>query len=129
MELFSNTIRSLENGLNYSVARHKVIAQNIANVDVPNYKSKGIEFRQVLEGANKTLNMNRTDTRHLDVTTSNSTSKIFTKQNLQYHDNGNNVDIDQEMSDLAQNQIYYQALIERLNGNFSSLSNVIKGGR
>ncbi|WP_062105082.1 flagellar basal body rod protein FlgB [Bacillus niameyensis] len=129
MELFSNTIRSLENGLNYSAVKHKVIAQNIANVDVPNYKSKGVEFRQVLEDANKTLNLNRTDSRHLDLNTSNSTPKIFTKQNLQYQDNGNNVDVDQEMSDLAQNQIYYQALIERLNGNFSSLSNVIKGGR
>ena len=38
------------------------------------------------------------------------------------------MDIDKEMADLASNQIYYNALIERISGKFSSLQNVIRGG-
>ena len=42
---------------------------------------------------------------------------------------GNSVDIDKEMADLASNQIYYNALTERISGKFSSLQNVIRGGK
>ncbi|TXK91787.1 flagellar basal body rod protein FlgB, partial [Parageobacillus sp. SY1] len=37
--------------------------------------------------------------------------------------------IDQEMSYLAENQIYYNALVEQLNGKFTTLKTVIKGGK
>ena len=40
MNLFSGTISTLENALNYSATKQKVISQNIANVDTPNYKAK-----------------------------------------------------------------------------------------
>ena len=33
------------------------------------------------------------------------------------------------MTDLATNQIYYNALADRLSGKFSSLQNVIRGGK
>jgi len=33
------------------------------------------------------------------------------------------------MSDLAENQIYYQSLIDRLNGKFGLLQTVIRGGK
>ena len=45
-----------------------------------------------------------------------------------YNHNGNNVDVDHEMAELAKNQLYYQAVVDRLNGKFSSLEKVIRGG-
>jgi flagellar basal-body rod protein FlgB len=33
------------------------------------------------------------------------------------------------MSDLATNQIYYNALVDQLNSKFSTLQNVIRGGK
>ena len=48
---------------------------------------------------------------------------------VSYNESGNSVDIDQEMADLATNQIYYNALTERISGKFSSLQNVIRGGK
>ena len=53
----------------------------------------------------------------------------MTKNQVSYNESGNSVDIDQEMTDLATNQIYYNALIERISGKFSSLQNVIRGGK
>lgn len=49
--------------------------------------------------------------------------------NTRYNHNGNGVDMDKEMADLATNQIYYNALTERINGKFNTLQSVIKGGK
>jgi len=42
---------------------------------------------------------------------------------------GNAVDMDAEQTKLAENQIYYNALIERMNGKLNTLNTVIKGGK
>ena len=44
MDLFSGTISTLDKALNYSATKQKVISQNIANVDTPNYKAKDVSF-------------------------------------------------------------------------------------
>ena len=49
--LFSSTIQGLEKGLDYAALTQKTIAQNIANVDTPNYKSKAVSFQDVFNEA------------------------------------------------------------------------------
>ncbi|WP_349305684.1 flagellar basal body rod protein FlgB [Bacillus sp. FJAT-49711] len=129
LQLFSGNFQTLEKALNYSSLKHKTIAQNIANVDVPNYKAKAVSFKEVLADSSSHIEVNRSDYRHFQFAIGNGYPQVYTKMNTEYNHNGNNVDIDNEMSDMAENQIYYQALIERLNGKFSTLQNVIKGGR
>ncbi|WP_449619374.1 flagellar basal body rod protein FlgB [Robertmurraya sp. Marseille-Q9965] len=131
MKLFSNTISTLENALNYSSTKQKVISQNISNVDTPNYKSKEVSFKSVLQNAvDSSMSARRTDTRHIDFNGHSSSGiSITTNNSTSYNNNGNNVDLDKEMADLASNQIYYNALIERINGKFSTLQSVIKGGK
>lgn len=131
MNLFSGTISTLEQGLRYSSAKQKVISQNIANVDTPNYKAKDISFKTALNEAEvNQLSLNRTNNRHIDHSpSSNSNTTRIYKNPFTYNESGNSVDIDKEMADLATNQIYYNALIERMNGKFSSLQNVIRGGK
>ena len=131
MELFSNTFQSLENALNYSSTKQKVTSQNIANSDTPNYKAKGVShtksFQTELDTA---IQSYRTDDRHLSFQSNGtSTSSIVTQQNVNYNSNGNSVDIDKEMTDLATNQLYYNAVTDRLSGKFQSLESVIRGGK
>jgi flagellar basal-body rod protein FlgB len=131
LKLFSNTISTLENALNYSSTKQKVIAQNISNADTPNYKSKEVSFKSALQSAvDQSKTTRKTDVRHYDLkgTTSSGVS-IRTNQSTSYNNNGNNVDIDKEMSELATNQIYYNALVERINGKFQTLQSVIRGGK
>ena len=129
MKLFSTSIYSLEKGLHFSAAKHKAISNNISNVDTPNFKRQDVKptFREVYQ---QQLESNKTDTRHIEF--SNVTHNIGFKSistNHTYSHNGNNVDIDREMSELAQNQIYYYTLIDQLSGKFQSIKNVVKGGR
>jgi flagellar basal-body rod protein FlgB len=131
LKLFSNTVSTLENALNYSSLKQKVVSQNIANVDTPNYKAKEVSFKASFEQAlGQSVKAKRTDVRHYEFGgRSGSLQGAIVKNNLNYNENGNGVDLDKEMSDLATNQIYFNALTERINGKFSSLQNVIRGGK
>lgn len=130
MDLFGGTIRSLENGLNYASLKNKTIAQNIANVDTPNYKAKNVSFEKMLSDAqNSTISAKRTDYRHYDFEVKQSTPGVYSYENYNYRSNGNGVDMDSEQASLAQNTIYYNALIERVSSKFNTLNSVIKGGR
>lgn len=129
MSLFSTTFQTIENGISYASQKQQTIAQNIANVDTPNYKSKTVsrtsEFRDLLHNE---LEAYRTDSKHIPF--SDSSQRVITHQgNTSYQTNGNNVDMDKEMADMAENQIYYEALVDRLNGKFNSLQTVIRGGK
>lgn len=130
MKLFSNTFSTLERALDYSSLKQKVIANNMANVDTPNYKPKEVSFQSLFqEELTKPFGAKRTDNRHYEFQNNPINSAIVTQQNIQYNENGNGVDVDKEMSDMATNQIYYNALTDRINGKFSSLQTVIRGGK
>lgn len=130
MNLFGKTISSLEQGLNYSTAKGQAISQNIANVDTPNYKAKGVSFKEVFADVKaNSLNAYKTDSKHIDFKKSVGQPGVYEYSNFRYRHDGNGVDMDKEQADLATNQIYYNALVDRLNGKFSTLQNVIKGGR
>lgn len=129
MDFFSGTIKTLEDTLNYATAKNRAISNNISNIDTPNYKSKDVVFKDVLNDAHS-LEAKRTNEKHLPFSqTNNSSYQTVTKGTTTYNHNGNNVDVDKEMAELAKNQIYYQALVDRINGKFSSLQTVIRGGR
>lgn len=130
MNLFGSTISTLEQGLTYSATKGKVISQNIANVDTPNYKVKDVSFKDIFADVKqKNLSAHRTDSRHIEFKGGKDQPGVYRHTNFRYRHDGNGVDMDREQANLAQNQIYYHALIDRINGKFSTLQNVIKGGR
>lgn len=129
MSLFSGTIQNLENALGRANIKQKVITNNIANIDTPNYKAKKVSFRNLLDQETSNLEAVKTDYRHVDFTGSGDDYSIVSSSDTSYQQNGNNVDIDKEMTDLAENQINYQALVERMSGKFNSLKTVLTGGK
>ncbi|MFB4184729.1 flagellar basal body rod protein FlgB [Bacillus velezensis] len=129
MDLFSGTIQNLENALGRADIKQKVLTNNIANIDTPNYKAKKVSFRNVLDQETSNLEAVKTDYRHVDFTGSGDDYSIVSSSDTSYQQNGNNVDIDKEMTDLAENQINYQALVERMSGKFNSLKTVLTGGK
>lgn len=130
MKLFSESFSMIEKGLDYSALKQKVTANNIANADTPNFKSKSVSFKEVFnETVANNINAYRTNSRHFSFYSNANHPAVVTNRNLSFNQNGNSVDIDKEMSDLATNQIYYNALVDRMSGKFNSLTNIIKGGR
>jgi len=129
LSIFDGTLSNIENGLSYASLKQKTIAQNIANVDTPNYKAKDVSFHQMLEDAkNSSIQANKTDSKHFDFQSTNQTPGVVNNRQLSYRNNGNSVDMDKEQASLAENSIFYNTLIERENGKLNSLLTVIKGG-
>lgn len=133
--MFLNTDHSYQigkNALDASSLRQQTIAHNIANATTKNYKSKQVRFEESLK---KALNqqggsMKTTHARHIgasqgatEVVAEVYETPSYTKMNL----DGNNVDIDQEMANMAANQIQYNAMIQRTNAKLQGYTKVIKG--
>jgi len=130
LNLFGGTISSLEKGLSYATTKNKAIAQNIANVDTPGYKAKDVSFKAVFEDVqNTSISSHKSDERHYNFTISQKESGAFSKDHLRARVNGNGVNMDVEQAKLAENTIYYNALIERVSSKFNTLNTVIKGGK
>lgn len=134
MDLFSSSVMvGLKKGLDAEALRQRVIANNIANMNTPYFKKSTVAFEGLLKKAlgREPVAMLTTHPKHFggtpllaelqpEVNLSEATSMRF---------DGNNVDIDEEMANLAANGIQYQATARELGERFSLLSTVITGGR
>src|SRR5699024_11661760 len=130
MRLFDKTFHSLEHALDFASKRNEMISNNIANSDTPFYKSKDVLFKSHLKKAmDNQLPNKRTHSKHFQFTTLNAPFHVVTNYQTTFNHNGNNVDMDKEMSNLAKNQIYYQSVVDNLNTKFRQLQSVIRGGR
>lgn len=129
MKLFDSTMHQLEQSMNYAASKNRVIGNNIANVDTPNYKAKEVVFKNTLNDAMKELQLKQTKENHIGKDLRNEPFSVKTTRNTYYNHNGNNVDIDKEMAELGKNQIYYRALVDRVNGKFNTLNTVLRGGK
>ena len=118
--------------------RHRVIANNIANVNTPFYKAKTAplsEFRDALAEAVAVSKrrggtpLGLRDTRHVDFAVNGMTvtplEAAGNDVSVLRHD-GNNVNLEREMADLADNTLLYRVMGDLLRRQFMMLSSAIK---
>lgn len=129
-----DSMQGLENGLAASWLRNQTILNNVANNDTPNFKGSGVEFETLYKkalGSEDTFELKRSRATHMDFDGTGDPNAVVgvvtEKDATTYRMDGNNVDIDQEMTDYAKNYIYYNALLRKLNGQFNQLNAAIKG--
>lgn len=125
----------MEKALNASWARNDIISQNLANVDTPKYKRKDVAFEELLNDSmgRAKLEGSLSDKRHIAINTRDVDRVepviIDDNSDLSMRIDGNNVDIDREMANLAKNTIKYNALVQMINSNYTKIKNVIAEGR
>lgn len=131
--LSSPKVSVLEQSLAAASLRHKVISNNIANVNTPGFKKSEVAFESMLQSAlgGSQLLMTNTNEKHFQTARSplQVTPTINTITDTSMRTDGNNVDVDIEMAALAKNNIYYNAVAQQLGQHFSGLKSVINGGR
>ena len=119
-KLFGKTVDTLSTMMEYQSKRHKLIAANIANIDTPGYKPKDIVFKKELDGVmcgEKGVTMNKTNAGH-----------VSSKDCDEYEivNAGDTVNIDKEMTRLAENNLMYNLSVELLARKFRSLTTVLR---
>ncbi|MDZ5781803.1 flagellar basal body rod protein FlgB [Marinococcus luteus] len=130
MELFqSGAWQKLQAGVEGASLRQKAITDNIANIDTPNYKAKEVSFQDMLkEESSSQMEAVRTDAKHFSFQNNQNSPGVYEQKGNTYNNNGNNVDIDKEMTELSENQLHYNAIIDRINGKFGGIKSAIRGG-
>src|ERR687886_175527 len=114
-------IRAALTGLS---SRQRTIANNVANVDTPNFKASEVRFEDALRGA-----INRRQGAQPSQTTLNSlASRTSFVDGTTTRADGNNVDVDREMELLGETQLAYSALTQVMSTRLGILRSVVSGG-
>ena len=110
----SSVSELLFNQLNFRGERQKVISTNIANIDTPGYKTKELMFNDQLDKsqAQYELKLKKTHSNHMEIQSSKSEKMYSVSEikGLDEQNDGNNVNLDTQMSTMAQNSIMFQAI-------------------
>jgi len=112
-------------GLDALWMRQRVISNNIANATTPGYKSKSVEFENVLKSV---LNRDNIDKGTLKRAASKLNPELVERDWISDSEDGNNVVLDKENIELARAQLQYSALVTALNAQISRLRYAITGG-
>ncbi len=123
-----NYINVLNKAADASWMRNEIIANNIANVDTPHYKRKDIKFQDYLkqELMKDSLDGGDLNKRIANIDLSKLETTIYTDQKeLSYRLDENNVDINTENANLAENQILYYTLLDSMSQEFSRIKSVL----
>lgn len=115
-----NYINVLQKAADASWYRNDILANNLANVDTPNFKRKDVQFETYLMtslngGDSLDANIEAMDLDELQPTT------YVDQSNLSYRLDGNNVDINTESAELAKNQLKYYTLLDSMSQEFSRI--------
>jgi len=111
----SNVTDLLYSNLSFRSDRQNIISSNIANINTPNYKTKDLVFENEL---NKVTNKNDlkmvvTNPMHIPFEQNEIKkigSKIIEPEGLEEQNDGNNVNLDKQMSEMSKNQIAFNAI-------------------
>ncbi|PIQ28117.1 flagellar basal body rod protein FlgB [bacterium (Candidatus Blackallbacteria) CG17_big_fil_post_rev_8_21_14_2_50_48_46] len=128
----------LHQALNGLTVRQRVISNNLANADTPGFKASEVAFESQLQrkindlqptASGGSLEGHLTHEKHLPLEglPADPPLAVFQPQTSMRNDR-NSVDLELEMTRMAQASISYSAVSQMLSGRFSGLKYVIQEG-
>ena len=124
-DLFQSTsVPVLEQVINFSQARHNVLAGNIANVDTPGYKTRELsvaDFQERLKSAIESRDASGSARRADPVAHVAKNSRLLTR-----HDECN-VNPEEQVSEMVKNQIQHNTALTIMVSQMRLLQAAIKG--
>ena len=129
-------LRTTQTALDGLALRQQVISRNLANIDTPGYQAQTVTFEAALQQAQNTtgqpqpqLALAATEPAHLVGTTSAPIDPVAVeaRQGGTQRVDGNNVDIDVELTQMAETGVRYQALTQLASNKLSLLRTISQG--
>lgn len=132
---FGRNVDLLHRTMDVSLMRQAVIANNIANVNTPNFKRTSVNFETQLKhalsgGQPPRLQAALTNEKHIPFFRAPDYREVMPRRMLDYtttaKNNGNNVDIEVESMDLLNNQLAYQMMARSVTDVFQRVNLVLR---
>ncbi len=121
----------LRKGLDAAWLRNEVIANNLANVDTPNFTSSSVEFEEIfkkaLHDSDFTYRTTRPEHIQFNPDWEHLQPRVLENPNTDIRMDGNNVDVDVEMLELSRNTLHYNTMVQKLSSEFNRLRTAITG--
>jgi flagellar basal-body rod protein FlgB len=113
--------------INLRSRRARLLADNLANADTPNYKARDLDFKDALSQArqNSGATMQQTHASHLPLAGSLNAEPLY-RVPQQASLDGNTVDNHVEQGKFADNAVRYQASLQILNQRITGLIRVLR---
>lgn len=122
--------------LGQRLKRSEVISGNIANAETPGFRALGYDFEDQLASLAKLdrkVPLMVSDPQHMRNAFTKAggdiRADVFVRPTESVGQDGNTVDVDTEMVQMAQNQLLYRSAVELLNRKVGMLKYAINGGR
>jgi flagellar basal-body rod protein FlgB len=126
----SETIKQLQNLASFLVIKNKVISKNIANIGTENYMREDVVFKDMLEETSKGQ-LRATNGKHFgpgnSISGDGQNYRIIYDSEKDPFSGINNVDIDKEMTELAETTLMYKFTARKISDYFKSIQYVIRG--
>ncbi|MAZ49921.1 MAG: flagellar basal body rod protein FlgB [Halobacteriovoraceae bacterium] len=135
MDINDKTLQALASAIKFREMRQEVIASNIANAETPGYKAKRVDFEEALARAldvDGELTMKVNDQKHFNVGGGgfkNLKPDIYEDPNGIVSEDGNTVDVQDEMIRQADNQLMYDTLVQLMNKKLGIKKYIINSER
>ncbi|AEF83891.1 flagellar basal-body rod protein FlgB [Treponema primitia ZAS-2] len=133
---FEKTVDLLHRSMDAALIRRDVIANNLANSEVPNFKRSNVNFESELKRALETekqrpaLDLTLTNPKHIPNWRERDYRDVEPRRVLDYtstsKNNGNNVDAEQEVMLALENQMMYTLLAQAQTFEFSQINMVLR---
>ncbi len=119
----------MKGALDAGALRQRVLASNIANAGTPGYQAQEVPFEEVLRGEEGNLPMARTRAGHLSGGDTSAPAPTMRPRGGEVAAGSiNDVVIEQEMNEMVQNTIHFQALSQLLANRYKGLRDAIRPG-
>lgn len=134
--IFNFADRLQMESLDQRLKRSEVITANIANSETPGFRALGYDFEEqlaTLARLDKSVKLSTGDDRHMKNAFTRADGKIepdvYVVPTESIPEDGNTVDVDDQMARMASNQILYRTAVESITRKIGVLRYAINGGR
>lgn len=128
---FDSKLAGLSKAMDLSQRRNEVLSSNIANADTPGFRAGDLDFAGELEKAFETPqtdSISKTSTSHLDLSSHEGSAHVIPDLSGATKSDGNNVDIDIQMGQLAENAGRYTSAATLMRKQLGILKLAIREG-
>jgi flagellar basal-body rod protein FlgB len=111
-------IQLMEKLLDATALRQRVLANNLANINTPQFKRRDVQFRDMLAKAMESADPHKMD---------NMKPAIVEDMTSLSRPDGNNVSMQKELGEMTENGMLYQLASQIVKKKFDGITRAIKG--
>jgi len=126
--LGSSTIPALEQSVAFAQRRHALLAGNIANLDVPDYRTRDLSVEDFQKALGESIATSRSGHSHSPGHTTQpmAAEKLRDTQTQILYLDGSDVSLEQQITQISKNQMLHDTSIALMRSQFQTIQAAIR---